>query len=123
MKTSELSYLKTEGKNITDDEAKIVAETLLNSNITMKGEEVAFIRKSLKLSYDKIGKLLGVSPSTVLRWEQKPDQVLSSPNALAVRSVCSGKLGIQLVTQDQSQLKTPKALVLDKTKKNTSVQF
>jgi DNA-binding transcriptional regulator YiaG len=123
MKTSELSYLKTEGNKLSDDEAKIVAETLLNANITMKGEEVAFIRKSLKLSYEKIGKLLGVSGSTVLRWEQKPDQVLSSPNALAVRSACSGKLGVKLTNQDPSQLKTPKALVLDKTKKNISVQF
>lgn len=123
MKTTELSYLKTDGKEISEKESQLISQAIIKSDVALKGEEVAFIRKSLKLSYDKFSKLLGVNASTVLRWEKNKSKGVSAPNSLAIRSACSSKMGIELKEQNFYTLKTPKSITLDKKSEKVSVEF
>jgi DNA-binding transcriptional regulator YiaG len=118
MKTSELSYLKSENDELSEKDAQLVSKTILQNNLVIKGEEIAFIRKSLNLPYRSFSKLLGVDPSTVLRWEQKKMKKLSGPNSLLVRSACARKMGLEV--KDQSgECKIPKCINLDSKKAST----
>jgi len=41
-------------------------------------------------------KLLGITASGILKWEQNEDKRLSRINEVAIRLLCAGELGIEL---------------------------
>ena len=75
---------------------KVAAEALITHRIPLRGQEVRFLRKSLGLTYGKFAAELSISPSTVCKWEQKPDERLHIFNETALRSFFAEKLGIEI---------------------------
>jgi DNA-binding transcriptional regulator YiaG len=75
---------------------KVAAEALIIQRFPLRGREVKFLRKALGLTYEKFATELGVSPSTVCKWEQKPDERLHIFNEAALRAFFAEKLGIEI---------------------------
>lgn len=73
-----------------------VASEIVQQGIPIKGAEVQFLRKSLGLSMEKFGKLLGLSAPAILKWERARTKRLSPINEVAVRALMADQLDIEL---------------------------
>jgi hypothetical protein len=108
----------THGEILDVDIAAIeleIAGEIVRQGIPIKGAEVQFLRKSLGLSLEKFGKLLGLSAPAVLKWERARTKRLAPINEVAVRALMAEKLDIELqgrFTTLKGNSETPSRLYL-----------
>lgn len=94
---------------------KLAAEAIIARRVPLHGREVKFLRKALFFSYEKLGSILGISPSTLCKWEQKPDERLHAFNEAALRAFFAEQLGVEIPGKFSELIgteKTPRELVL-----------
>jgi DNA-binding transcriptional regulator YiaG len=65
---------------------QIIALALVNKPYRLAGEEVRFLRKYLKLTEDKLSRLLHVDKTTLSKWENNDDPV-GTQSDLAIRMI------------------------------------
>jgi DNA-binding transcriptional regulator YiaG len=65
---------------------QVIALALVNKPYRLAGEEVRFLRKYLKLTGDKLSRLLHVDKTTLSKWENNDDPV-GTQSDLAIRMI------------------------------------
>lgn len=75
---------------------KDIAREIVCKGIPLRGAEVQFLRKSLALSMEKFGKLLGISAPAILKWERARTKRLEPINEVAVRALMAERLDIEI---------------------------
>ena len=65
-------------KSILKVEKKITSFILKNR--PLRGREVEYLRKTSMLSCEKLGRKMGISGTTIFKWEKAPTKRLSAPN-------------------------------------------
>jgi DNA-binding transcriptional regulator YiaG len=75
---------------------RAIAREIVRQGIPIRGAEVQFLRKSLDLSLEKFGRLLGLSAPAVLKWERARTKRLSPINEVAVRALMAEHLSIEM---------------------------
>ena len=73
-----------------------IAEEIIKQGVPLRGREVAFLRKSLGLSYEKFANRFGRTAGTVFRWEKKPDERMDQLVEAGLRSFFAEQLDVQL---------------------------
>jgi DNA-binding transcriptional regulator YiaG len=73
-----------------------IAREIVKQGIPIRGAEVQFLRKSLALSMDRFGKLLGLSAPAILKWERARTRRLAPINEVAVRALMAEQLDVEL---------------------------
>lgn len=81
--------------DLTQVERRIAIE-IVRHGVPIRGAEVQFLRKSLGLSLDRFGKLLGLSAPAILKWERARGKRLEPTNEVGVRALMAELLGIPL---------------------------
>ena len=75
---------------------KVAAEAIIKLRVPLHGQEVKFLRKTLGLTFEQFGGALGVDPSTLCKWEQKPKNRLQTFNEVAVRVFFAERLNVDI---------------------------
>jgi DNA-binding transcriptional regulator YiaG len=75
---------------------RAIATEIVKKGIPIRGMEVKFLRKSLALSMEKFGKLLGISAPAILKWERASARRLEPINEVAVRALMAEQLSIAM---------------------------
>lgn len=75
---------------------RMIATAIIRQGVPLRGREVLFLRKALKMNRNQWSEKLGVTASGILRWEQGGDKRLSRINEVAIRMLCAEELGIEL---------------------------
>jgi DNA-binding transcriptional regulator YiaG len=92
-----------------------IAKEIVRQGVPIRGAEVAFLRKTLGLSMEKFGRLLGLSGPAILKWERAQTKRLEPINEVAVRALMAEQLDIELkgkFTVLKGNLETPARLLL-----------
>jgi len=87
------------GEVLDTDPAAIereIASQIVRQGIPIRGAEVRFLRKSLGMSMEGFGALLGLSPPAILKWEREAQKRLHPTNEVAVRALAAEQLNITL---------------------------
>ena len=93
-----------------------IACEIVRQGIPIRGAEVQFLRKSLGLSMEKFGRLLGISAPAVLKWERARTKRLDPINEVAVRALMAEQLNVELrgqFTLLKGNAHTPSRLILN----------
>jgi DNA-binding transcriptional regulator YiaG len=69
-----------------DELHEALARFIVESPLPMRGQDARYLRVMLDLSQADMGKLLGVSRATVIRWESDPKAPLDRVHDIAVRA-------------------------------------
>jgi DNA-binding transcriptional regulator YiaG len=94
---------------------KIAAEALIKRRIPLRGLEVKFLRKSLGLTFEKFASELGVSASTVCKWEQKSKERLNIFNETTLRAFFAEHLSVEIpgkLSELRGIAESPEQLIL-----------
>ncbi|TDJ09472.1 MAG: hypothetical protein E2O68_00270 [Deltaproteobacteria bacterium] len=83
-------------KSILKVETKI--SRFIIKNRPLRGREVQFLRKTSMLSCEKLGSKMGISGTTIFKWEKAPSKRLSPPNEAFVRLFFAELLSISIGT-------------------------
>ncbi len=75
---------------------RMIAVEIIRQGVPMRGREVLFLRKALKMNRNQWATKLGITASGILRWEQTDKKRLSRINEVAIRMLCAEELGIKL---------------------------
>jgi len=75
---------------------RMIAKEIIWQKVPLRGKEVLFLRKALKMNRNRWAEKLGVTPSGILRWEQTGEKRMSKINEAAIRMLCAEELGIKL---------------------------
>lgn len=75
---------------------RMIAVELVRQGVPLRGREVIYLRKALKMNRNQWAEKLGVTASGILRWEQGGDKRLSKINEVAIRMLCAEELGVEL---------------------------
>ena len=90
----------TKGEDYIDippaDIDRMIAQEIIRKRVPLRGREVLFLRKALKMNRNRWAERLGVTASGILRWEELGDRRMSRINEAAVRMLCAEELGIKL---------------------------
>ena len=92
-----------------------IAGEIVRQGVPIRGAEVQFLRKSLALSMERFGNLLGLSAPAILKWERARAKRLAPINEVAVRALMAEQLGIELkgsFTILKGNSETPVRLIL-----------
>ena len=73
-----------------------ITREIVRQGIPLRGAEVQFMRKSLGLSMEKFGRLLGISAPAIFKWERARTRRLAPINEVAVRALMVEQLGIEM---------------------------
>jgi putative transcriptional regulator len=94
---------------------KEIAGEIVRRGVPIRGAEVRFLRKSLGLSLERFGGMLGLSAPAILKWERARERRLDPTNEVSVRALMAENLGIALAgkfTVLRGNLDTPLRLSL-----------
>jgi DNA-binding transcriptional regulator YiaG len=79
---------------------KSIAKYVVTSPRKLCGQEVRFLRSVLELSQTSLAKIIGVSRSTVARWESEPHTPLTDIADSAVRLMYAGHQDVTSVMKE-----------------------
>jgi len=74
----------------------MIAVEIIRQKVPLRGKEVLFLRKALKMNRNRWAEKLGMTASGILRWEQGGEKRLSKINEAAIRMLCAEELQIPL---------------------------
>ena len=75
---------------------RMIAVEIIRQKVPLRGKEVLFLRKALKMNRNRWAEKLGVTASGILRWEEAGEKRMSKINEAAIRMLCAEELGIKL---------------------------
>jgi DNA-binding transcriptional regulator YiaG len=75
---------------------RMIAVEIIRQKVPLRGKEVLFLRKALKMNRNRWAEKLGVTASGILRWEETGEKRMSKINEAAIRMLCAEELGIKL---------------------------
>ena len=75
---------------------RMIAVEIIRQKVPLRGKEVLFLRKALKMNRNQWAEKLGVTASGILRWEEVREKRMSKINEAAIRMLCAEELGIEL---------------------------
>ena len=75
---------------------KEIAAEIVRRGVPIRGAEVRFLRKSLGLSLERFGRMLGLSAPAIMKWERARERRLDPTNEVSVRALMAENLGIAL---------------------------
>ncbi len=78
------------------DVEKLVAKTIIEEKIPIRGHEVKFLRKTLGLSMEKFARNFDFSSAAIMKWEKNKNKRLSLVNELAVRTFINDFLEFEI---------------------------
>ena len=84
----------------------LVANTIIEKQIPIRGRELKYLRKVLGLSLEKFAREIDLSSTSIFKWEKSETERLDTINEVAVRSFIAERLG--LGNKTFSQLKGTK---------------
>ena len=93
-----------------------IACEIVRQGIPIRGAEVQFLRKSMGLSMNRFGSLLGISAPAILKWERARTKRLDPINEVAVRALMAEQLNVELrgrFTLLKGNAHTPSRLILN----------
>ncbi len=73
-----------------------IASEIIRQKVPLRGKEVLFLRKALKMNRNRWAEQLGITASGILRWEETEEKRMSKINQAAIRMLCAEVLGIKL---------------------------
>lgn len=75
-----------------------IVTLILKHNIPLRGKELRFIRKTLKIIQVDLSNLLGIAQSTLVTWESKElDQQIDSAHSYFLQQYFREKCGLSLI--------------------------
>ena len=74
----------------------MIAVEIIRQKVPLRGKEVLFLRKALKMNRNRWAEKLGVTASGIFRWEEAAEKRMSRINEAAIRMLCAEELGIRL---------------------------
>ena len=91
---------------------KNVAKELIKRKIPLRGAEVKYLRKVNGLSMGKLGAILGLSSTAIMKWEKRDEERLSPINEVALRVFFSElmKVGGKIKFSDLGPLSEPEKI-------------
>lgn len=110
---------------LPDQIDRMIAYEIIYQGVPIRGREVLFLRKTLKMNRNQWATKLGITASGILRWEQFGDRRLSRINEAAIRMVCAEELEIELEGKWSSvvtQTEVPTKLEVTANKSNMITQ-
>lgn len=75
---------------------RMIAVEIIRQKVPLRGKEVLFLRKALKMNRNRWAEKLGVTASGILRWEETGEKRMSKINEAAIRMLCAEELGVKL---------------------------
>lgn len=75
---------------------RLLATEIIRQKVPLRGKEVLFLRKALKMNRNRWAENLRVTASGILRWEETGEKRMSKINEAAIRMLCAEELGIKL---------------------------
>ena len=75
---------------------RMIAVEIIRQKVPLRGKEVLFLRKALKMNRNRWAEKLGVTASGIFRWEDASDKRMSRINEAAIRMLCAEELHIRL---------------------------
>ena len=75
---------------------RMIAVQIIRQRVPLRGKEVLFLRKALKMNRNRWAEKLGVTASGIFRWEEAGEKRMSRINEAAIRMLCAEELGIRL---------------------------
>ena len=75
---------------------KLVAKTIIEEKVPIRGQEVKFLRKALGLSMERFARNFDFSSAAILKWEKDGAKRLSLVNELAVRTFVNEILQLEI---------------------------
>ncbi len=75
---------------------RMIAVEIIRQKVPLRGKEILFLRKALKMNRNRWAEKLGVTASGILRWEETGEKRMSKINEAAIRMLCAEELGIKL---------------------------
>jgi DNA-binding transcriptional regulator YiaG len=75
---------------------KLVARAILENRIPIRGIELKFLRKAIKLSQGGFAAEIGLTGPCILKWERAEKVRLAPINEVAVRALVADKLGMPI---------------------------
>ena len=95
---------------------RLAASALLQKNLPIRGQEVAFFRTIFALSQRDFAEKLGLSHVAIFKWEKAKHRRLDLVNEIAVKVFVSGQLNLGILASLETlacHADTPKRLVLN----------
>jgi DNA-binding transcriptional regulator YiaG len=87
---------------------RMIAVEIIRQKVPLRGKEVLFLRKALKMNRNRWAEKLGVTASGIFRWEEAGEKRMSKINEAAIRMLCAEELGIKLDSRWSFLATTPK---------------
>ncbi len=75
---------------------QLVSRALIENRIPLRGMEFRVMKSALRLSNEAIGKKLGISRNTVLKWGKNPETRLPIPYEMLFRILIAELLGLDI---------------------------
>jgi putative transcriptional regulator len=75
---------------------KEIASEIVRRGVPIRGAEVRFLRKTLGLSLERFGRLLGLTAPAILKWERAREKRLDPTNEVSVRALVAELMNILL---------------------------
>lgn len=75
---------------------KLIAKSLLEKRVPIRGQELQLLRSVTRLSFNKFASRLGLTYGAVFAWEKAKNQRLTPINEIAVRLLCAEEIGVNL---------------------------
>jgi len=95
---------------------RMVAKTILERRVPIRGAEVQFLRDVLGMSQRQLGELLGYSGVAILKWERAKTKRLDRVNEIVVRALMADRHGVKIDASWESLLgisEVPNKFVVD----------
>lgn len=74
-----------------DELHNAIASRIISDPRPLRGQDARFLRVVLRLSQERMAKLLGVDRATVIRWERGRDKALAMMQDIAVRTTYAAR--------------------------------
>ena len=91
---------KTDHGDVIDEDPALIereiASEIIRRRVPIRGAEVTFLRKTLNLSLERFGRMLGLSAPAILKWERAREKRLDPTNEVSVRALVAEAMDIPL---------------------------
>lgn len=78
---------------VIDALRNLLRHQMLVQNFALGGSEIRFLRKSVAMTQQRMGALLGVDRVTIARWESQDAQPVGIPESIAIRTIIRAVVG------------------------------
>lgn len=73
-----------------------IAIAIIEHRVPIKGGELKLLKSAMGISFEDLGRTIGVSKNSLVKWCKETDQRLSIPYEIAIRVYVAERFGIKL---------------------------